>query len=130
MKILSLILSFLLFFPSYLLSFLPSNITEDFTLTGNGINNGAISVNGEDTAVAAKTEGAVYTYGFSAYRCGWFNYFGLKYNSDAYMKGEIVYTGKSGEYCGNSAVRAETIECIGGKTHGTEQGDSDRQPRQ
>lgn len=98
MKIISLILSFLIFFPSYLFSFLPSNISEDFTVTGDGITDGKISVNGEAVSVAAKTEGGIYTFDFSAYICGCFNYFGVKYSSDAYMKGEIVYTVWGREY--------------------------------
>ena len=43
-KIISLILSFILFFPSYLFSFLPQNIDTDFDFE-SGVSDGKIMVN-------------------------------------------------------------------------------------
>ena len=89
-KIISLILSFIMLFPSYLFSFLPSKAETDFTILPieiedvTGIENGVI------------TEKAVFE--FNGEDCGWFNYYGISYKSDAYMKGKITYMLKGEQY--------------------------------
>lgn len=89
-KIFALILSFVLLFPSYLFSFLPSKADTEFSISpieyvqASGIENGIIA------------EKAVYDFGGAD--CGWFNYFGISYKSDAYIKGEITYLFKGEQY--------------------------------
>lgn len=55
-----------------------------YTLSGGAFENGALKLNGE----------AVIT--FSQQDCYWFNYYGIAYSADEYLKGEIVY-GKNKE---------------------------------
>ncbi len=75
-------------FPSYVLSFLPGRTDEDFSsfdllpVSSQGIENGII----EDKA----------EFEFDAE--GMFNYYGISYKSDAYMKGVVTYTSKGSEY--------------------------------
>lgn len=89
-KLFALILSFILFFPSYIFSFMPSKADTDFAISpieyvqASGLENGII------------TEKAVYDFGGAD--CGWFNYFGISYKSDAYIKGEITYLLKGEQY--------------------------------
>ncbi len=77
-------------FPSYLFSFLPSKADTDFSISAiavektEGIENGII----KDKAV----------FNFNNADCGWFNYYGVSYKSDAYMKGVITYMLKGEEY--------------------------------
>ncbi len=89
-KILALIFSVIFLFPSYLFSFLPSKADTEFAISGveiadaSGIENGNI------------TDKAVFDFGGAD--CGWFNYFGVSYKSDAYMKGIITYMLKGEQY--------------------------------
>ena len=89
-NIISLILSFIMLFPSYLFSFLPSKADTEFSISGieisefTGIENGVISEKA--------------TYHFNGEDCGWFNYYGISYKSDTYMKGVITYIIRGGEY--------------------------------
>lgn len=88
-KIISLIISFIMLFPSYLFSFLPSKVDTDFSdlsikpVSASGIENGVISEKAEFEFDAENS---------------WFNYYGISYKSDAYIKGIITYTVKSSEY--------------------------------
>lgn len=89
-KIFALIFSFVFLFPSYLFSFLPSKADTEFAISpieyvqAYGIENGIIA------------EKAVYD--FCGTDCGWFNYFGISYKSDAYIKGKITYLLKGEQY--------------------------------
>ena len=97
-KILSVILSFIIFFPSYLLSFLPKNIDTDFTFE-SGYSDSEIMVCNEPTAVETSGEfknGSSVLYDFSEVKYSCFNYFGIKYSTDSYSKGIVTYT-KNGE---------------------------------
>lgn len=96
-KILSIIISFILFFPSYLISFLPNQIDTDFEILGSGYSDGCIAVNGENVPFQ-KSETDIITFDFGRAECGWFNYYGIKYESDAYIKGNIAYILKGEEY--------------------------------
>lgn len=88
-KILSVIISFIMLFPSYMFSFLPKNTDTDFsdfgiyTVSSDGIENGIITQKAE--FVFNKED-------------GWFNYYGISYKSDAHMKGYITYTVRGSEY--------------------------------
>lgn len=63
--------------PSYLISFLPSKTDTDFTLS-----------EGEYALTGA--EGG-FVYDFGGEKMEHFNYFGIKYSSDAYVKGTLTY---------------------------------------
>ena len=89
-KILSVILSFILLFPSYLFSFLPSKADTDFAIEAIS----SVSVSGiENGIISEKAE-----FDFGDADCGWFNYYGISYKSDAYMKGVITYKLKGEQY--------------------------------
>lgn len=82
-----------MFLPSYILSFLPCNTDEDFTITeGEGLLLNGDTVNFEKTQEAAEV-----SYSFGGIKTDVFNYFGIKYSTDAYVKGIITYEGKDGE---------------------------------
>lgn len=96
-KILSVILSFIMFFPSYLFSFLPKNIDTDFSFE-SGFSENKIMLCNELTDVEIsggfKKDNAV-LYDFGNVKTDWFNYFGIKYKSDSYTAGVITYINKS-----------------------------------
>ena len=98
-KIISVILSFIILFPSYLFSFLSKNIDTDFGFesgfTGSEIMLGnemtSVDINGE----FKKDNGFIYS--FEEPETDWFNYFGIKYKTDSYTKGIIAYTNRKSE---------------------------------
>lgn len=90
-KIISFFIALFMFFPSYLLSFLPCNIDESFDIP---VTENAICVNGEEAEYTLTKENGVYKYSFTEQKTDIFNYFGIKYSSDAFMKGIITYGGK------------------------------------
>lgn len=99
-KIISLILSFIFFFPSYLFSFLPKNIDTDFGFESR-YSDGKIILCDEYTSVETGGEfkkGSALVYDFGEAKCDWFNYFGIKYKTDAYTKGTITYIKNAEEY--------------------------------
>lgn len=86
--------------PSYFLSFLPCRVDDDFAVDGNGFSNGSVCVNGESFS-AEKSENAAtgtITFDFQRKNCDFFNYFAIKYCSNAYVKGKITYVVKAKEY--------------------------------
>ena len=92
-KIISVILSFIMFFPSYLFSFLPRNSDTDFTFD-SGVTAGEIMLCNEMTAASKSGEfkkGNAVSYDFGEAETDWFNYFGIKYKTDAYAKCTITY---------------------------------------
>lgn len=97
------IISFLLIvimLPSYLFSFLPWKIDKDFSVEGNGGEEGFVTVNSESLAATKSVDGETgkLSFDFGGAKCDWFNYFGIKYQSDAYVKGEITYVVKEQEH--------------------------------
>ena len=87
-NIFSLILAFVMLLPSYLLSFLPGRLDTDFSV----FELSPVSVSGtENGIIADKAE-------FEFDGKGMFNYYGISYKSDTYMKGVITYTSKGSEY--------------------------------
>lgn len=86
--------------PSYIFSFFPSRTDTDFSVSGSGYSNGGIEVNGESVSAEINENSATgaVAFDFGNAKCGWFNYFGIKYESDAYIKGEITYVVKAEEY--------------------------------
>ncbi len=97
LKFLSVIISFILMLPSYVFSFLPKNIEADFTVSGSGYSDGMFELDGEKVS-AEKTEDKTVTFDFDSVKTDWFNYYGIKYKSDAYIKGEITYTVRNKEH--------------------------------
>lgn len=88
-KIISVIISFIMLFPSYMVSFLPDKTDADFSqmnispVSSVGIDGGVISQKAE-FEFEEENE--------------WFNYFGISYKSNAYMKGHIIYIIRGNEY--------------------------------
>ena len=89
-KILSVIIAFIISLPSYAMSFMPKNSETDFSIAGSGYSEGSIEVDGEKIS-AEKSEGEATVFDFGDVKTDWFNYYGVKYKSDAYVKGEITY---------------------------------------
>lgn len=99
-KIISLILSFFMFFPSYIFSFIPKNIDTDFGFE-SGVSDGKIMLCDKPTAVETSGEfkkGSALLYDFGDKECDWFNYFGVKYKTDAYTRGTFTYIRNAEEY--------------------------------
>ncbi|MBO5396083.1 MAG: hypothetical protein J6A97_04290, partial [Clostridia bacterium] len=89
-KFFSIILSFIFLFPSYLCSFLPSKADTNFAIEAIE----AVSVSGIENGIIS--EKAELEFGDADY--GWFNYYGISYKSDAYMKGVITYMHKGEQH--------------------------------
>ena len=87
-KLFSAILALIMFLPSFLLSMLPCNNDTDFEI---GVSDKALLVNGNEAAVNKTASEKSAVYDFSSLKTDWFNYFGIKYSSDAYVKGNITY---------------------------------------
>ena len=71
----------------------------DFTVSGEGYSSGMIFVIGENAATEKSgdiTEELVFD--FDNAKCGWFNYFAVKYKSDDYVKGTVTYIVKAEEH--------------------------------
>ena len=79
MKFLSLILSFIIGFFTYPISFLPSETETDFSVTGESVTDGVIEISEKAT------------FEFENPERNWFNYYVLTCESDSYLKGEIRY---------------------------------------
>lgn len=95
-KIIALILSFIVGFFSYPISFLPDkndnvfyvNTGSFFTLNGEHID---ATVDGEILEDSTIVLDKKVTVDLDFQRADWFNYFTLSYETDAYIKGEITY---------------------------------------
>ncbi len=97
-KIISFLLSIFLF-PSFIFSFFPKNIDTDFGFEC-GFSDGEIMLCSELTAVETSGDfkkGSAFTYNFSEKKCDWFNYFGINYKTDSYVKGTFTYINKNAE---------------------------------
>lgn len=88
-KILSVIISFIILFPSYMFSFLPNKTDTDFS----NMNIPYISADGIENGIVSQTA----TFVFDT-ESDWFNYYGISYKSDSHMKGSIIYTVWGNEY--------------------------------
>lgn len=93
-NIISLLVALLMFIPSYLFSFLPMNQDDDFSIvTLDNI----LLVDGKQAHYELKGENGAFSYDFGTLKTDLFNYFGIAYTSNAYMKGVITYGGKDGK---------------------------------
>ncbi len=91
-KIIAFFMALFMFFPSYLLSFLPFNYDEEFEIMTE---QGAVLVDGKAADYELTAVNGGFRYTFSDLDADIFNYFGIIYSSDAYMKGIITYSGKN-----------------------------------
>ncbi len=113
MKIFSFIIAFIMMLPTYLFSFLPKNLEKDFEIAGSGYSDGFIELDGEKTAAEKTADGKKTVFDFGNVKTDWFNYYGVKYTSDAYIKGEITYSVKNREYTEEFFLEpAEKAECF------------------
>ncbi len=91
-KIIAFFTALVMFFPSFILSFFSCNIDTEFNIPESE----GLSVNGEAVNFETAAEGGSLKYDFGGIKTDIFNYFGIRYSSDAYMKGIITYSGKDG----------------------------------
>lgn len=105
LKIFSFILSLFMPFITFRMSFMPSEYDIDFVIGKGNLTQNTVYVNGESVAFDlsgdaslenGRVSGGEFTVTFDKNDCRWFNYFGIAYSSDEYLKGEIVY-GKNDE---------------------------------
>lgn len=97
-RIISAIIAFIMMLPSYYFSFMAKNLEENFEIIGSGYSDGVIELDGEKTTAGKSVDGKVITFDFGKVKTDWFNYYGIKYKSDAYMKGTVTYSAKYEEY--------------------------------
>lgn len=98
MKILSLILSFIVGFVTYPLSFVFTD--SDFDIEIGSMTEDAVIINGKQTDITGdfdlEENGCMFfsnkvTLDVNKTFFDWFNYYGVAYTSDSYIKGEITY---------------------------------------
>ena len=100
--ILSAFLAFVIGFFTYPISFLSSETTENFDIPSGAFSADKICFNGEETEISVDENEMIcddgeinlsssFKINFISPYCSWFNYFGLSYSSDSYLKGTIEY---------------------------------------
>ena len=94
-KIIAFLTAVFIFFPAYLLSFLPARADTDFTIPEG---DGGVSVDGTAVNYEKTAENGIIEYSFGEIKTDMFNYFGIRYTTDAYVKGVITYSGKGDTY--------------------------------
>ncbi len=100
-KILSIILSFVLGFFSYPVSFLPTLRDTDFIIADGEFTSESIVLNGENEEIYFDgdisfdseylTLNGKKTFSFKDITHGWYNYYGIVYSTDTYLKGTLTY---------------------------------------
>ncbi len=100
-KTLSIVLSFILGFATYPISYLPCLKDSDFTVATGAFSEELVTLNGENEQIILgevdKLSGESLVldnraeFSFIDSTHGWFNYYGIAYTADAYIKGEISY---------------------------------------
>ena len=113
-KMFLIILSFIVGFISYPMSFISSSYDTDFAVHDGGFSVDNVCSDGK--TAQPDSDGFI---GFSDsleviiddFNCGWFNYYGISYSSDSYIKGIITYragvTEKSEEFFLEPALNSE-----------------------
>lgn len=100
-RVLSFVLSFILGFFTFPISFLPCSNDSDFNVACGAFSEECITLNGDEEEIILD-EGAVFEDGylqlngkttitFDDTTHGWFNYYGLVYSTNAYIRGELNY---------------------------------------
>lgn len=100
-KVFSIVLSFILGFATYPVSYLPCIKDSDFTVATGAFSEEYVTLNGEAEEIVLsegnKLNGESLVldskaeFSFKDSTHGWFNYYGIAYTADAYIKGEISY---------------------------------------
>ena len=93
-KIIAFFTAVFMFFPAYLLSFLPKNTDTDFTIPEA---TGTLCVDGEAVDFEKTAADGKVLYDLGGIKTDMFNFFGIRYTSDAYIKGVITYSGKDSQ---------------------------------
>ena len=101
LKIFSFILALFMPFISFGMSFMPSEFDREFNIIDGDLTQNTVCLNGESVAYSLSGDGSfengkvncggVFTITFEEAECKWFNYFGIVYSADEYIRGEIVY---------------------------------------
>ncbi len=100
-KVLSIVLSFIFGFFTYPVSFLPILNDTDFEISVGDFSEESIVLNGKNEAIYFD-EGASFesdelvlngkkTFSFNDITHGWYNYYGISYSSNAFIKGTLTY---------------------------------------
>ena len=100
-KFFSIVLSFILGFATYPVSFISNTYDTDFSVPTGIFSEKAVTLNGKEEKIILG-ESTKFDTGnlvlnskaeisFKDTTHGWFNYYGISYTSDAYIKGEIRY---------------------------------------
>lgn len=100
-KILSVVLSFIFGFVAYPISYFPCSNDISFTILTGEFDEKGIILNGEKEEITLADgvsfqDGAIKldnsaSFSFDDTTHGWFNYYGISYTTDAYIKGELSY---------------------------------------
>lgn len=100
-KIFSIVLSFILGFVTYPTSYLPFLRDSEFDITTGSFSAEAVTLNGKEEKIILGEGVALYgetlvldskaEFSFKDTTHGWFNYYGISYSADAYIRGEISY---------------------------------------
>lgn len=100
-RIFSVVLSFIFGFVAYPISYLPCLNDSDFTVPTGSFTKESVILNGKAEEIilgdgvsledgAVKLENTA-SFSFDDTTHGWFNYYGISYTADAYIKGELSY---------------------------------------
>lgn len=100
-RIFSIVLSFIVGFVTYPVSYIPSKLDIDFDIVSGAFTEASVTLNGEDEAIilgdgVTLEDGSLILdntadFSFKDTTHGWYNYYGISYTTDAYIKGEISY---------------------------------------
>lgn len=100
-KIFSIVLSFIFGFVAYPVSYIPCFNDSSFAIPTGGFTQNSIILNGEKEKITlgdgvSFEDGAIVLkntadFSFNDTTHGWFNYYGISYTTDAYIKGELSY---------------------------------------
>ncbi len=121
---LSLILSFMIGFFTYPISFIPTENDTEFHVSQSDFAIESIFVDGQAAEESAELEFSdSLKIEISNYSCGWYNYYAVSYSSDAHLKGVITYrtgvTEKSEEFFLEKADSTEFFSFIDNCLKGT-----------
>lgn len=108
LKLFSMFLSVVMFFISYPMSFMPSECDTNFNIQTGAFTEYQFILNGQSAGYELVGNGEYadgkvtftdkITLDADEIKVSYFNYFGMEYSSDAYLKGEIVYGRNGKEY--------------------------------
>ena len=100
-RIFSIVLSFIVGFVTYPVSYIPSKLDVDFDIVSGAFTEASVTLNGEDEAIilgdgVTLEDGSLILdntadFSFKDTTHGWYNYYGISYTTDAYIKGKISY---------------------------------------